>query len=145
MDFAFPADHRVKIKESEKRDKYLDLARKLKQSMEYEDDDDANSNWWTWNDSQRLSKRAGAVGNRRMSVDYPNYRIVEVGQNTEKSPRNLRRLVTQRTRKLMTMYKALHPRDVVVRLYVSRKEGGRRLARIEYSIDTSIQRLEDYI
>ena len=29
----------------------------------------------------------------------------------------------QRTRKLMTMHKALHPRDDVDRLYVSRKEG----------------------
>ena len=31
----------------------------------------------------------------------------------------------QRTRKLMTMHKALHLRDDVDRLYVSRKEGGR--------------------
>ena len=31
------------------------------------------------------------------------------------------------------------------KLYVSRKEGGRGLARIEDSIDASIQRLEDYI
>ena len=30
VEFAIPADHRVKIKESEKRDKYLNLARKLK-------------------------------------------------------------------------------------------------------------------
>ena len=30
MDFAVPADHRVKLKESEKRDKYLELARELK-------------------------------------------------------------------------------------------------------------------
>ena len=30
MDFAVPADHKVKLKESEKRDKYLDLARELK-------------------------------------------------------------------------------------------------------------------
>ena len=30
MDFAVPADHRVKIKEGEKRDNYLDLARELK-------------------------------------------------------------------------------------------------------------------
>ena len=29
-DFAFPADHRIKLKESEKKDKYLDLARELK-------------------------------------------------------------------------------------------------------------------
>ena len=30
MDFAVPADHRVKLKESEKKDKYFDIARKLK-------------------------------------------------------------------------------------------------------------------
>ena len=33
--------------------------------------------------------------------------------------------MNQRTRKLMTMNKALHPRDNVDRLHVSRKEGGR--------------------
>ena len=48
----------------------------------------------------------------------------------------------QRTRKLMTMHKALHPRDNVDRLYVSRKEEGKGLASIE---DRLIQRLENYI
>ena len=51
----------------------------------------------------------------------------------------------QRTRELMTMHKALHPRDDVNRLHVSRKERGRGLASIEDSVDASIQRLEDYI
>ena len=51
----------------------------------------------------------------------------------------------QRTRKLMTMHKALHPRDDVNRLYVSRKEGGRGLASIEDTVDASIQRLKNYI
>ena len=51
----------------------------------------------------------------------------------------------QRTIKLMTMHKALHPRDHTDRFYVSRKEGGTELASIEYSVDASIQRLEDYI
>ena len=51
----------------------------------------------------------------------------------------------QSTRKLMAMHKALHPRDDVDRLYVSRKEGRRKLASIEDSVDISIQRLEDYI
>ena len=44
----------------------------------------------------------------------------------------------------MTMYTALHPRDDVDRLYVSRIEGGRGLIIIEDSDDASIQRLEDY-
>ena len=49
----------------------------------------------------------------------------------------------------MTMHKALHPRDHVDRLYVSRKEGARGLASIEDSVedsvDASIQRLEEDI
>ena len=51
----------------------------------------------------------------------------------------------QRTRKLMTMHKALHPRDHVNRLYVSRRGGGRGLASIEDSMKILTQRLEDYI
>ena len=33
VDFAVPADHRIKLKECEKRDKYLDLARELKKKL----------------------------------------------------------------------------------------------------------------
>ena len=51
----------------------------------------------------------------------------------------------QRTRELMTMHKALNPRDDVDRLYELRKEGGRGPTSIEDSVDASIQRLEDYI
>ena len=51
----------------------------------------------------------------------------------------------QRTRKLITTHKALHPWDDVDKLYISRKEGGIGLASIEDSFDVSIQRLEDYI
>ena len=51
----------------------------------------------------------------------------------------------QRTRKLMTVHKVLNSRDDVDRLYVSRKEGGKGLSRIEDSVDASMQRLGDYI
>ena len=53
--------------------------------------------------------------------------------------------MNQRIRKLMTMFKALHPRDDVDRLYVSRRDGRRGFASIENNMDTSIQRLKDYI
>ena len=33
VDFAVPADHRINLKESEKKDKYLDLARELKKKL----------------------------------------------------------------------------------------------------------------
>ena len=45
----------------------------------------------------------------------------------------------------MTIHKALHPKDNVDRLYVSRKEGRRGFDSIEDSVDAFIQRLEDYI
>ena len=45
VDFAVPVDHRIKLKESEQRDKYLDLARKLKKKpIEHESDGDTNCN-----------------------------------------------------------------------------------------------------
>ena len=43
------------------------------------------------------------------------------------------------------MYEALQPREEIDSLYVSRKEGGRGLTRIEDSVDASIKRLEDYM
>ena len=43
------------------------------------------------------------------------------------------------------MHKALHPRDDVDRLYVSRNKGGRGFANIEDCVEASIQRLKDYI
>ena len=43
------------------------------------------------------------------------------------------------------MHKALHPRDDVDRLYLSRNDGGRGLTCIEDSVDASIQRFKDYI
>ena len=54
MDFVFPADHRVKIRESEKITKYLDLARELKKAVEHEVDGDTNCNWSTWTGPKRL-------------------------------------------------------------------------------------------
>ena len=44
-----------------------------------------------------------------------------------------------RTRKLMTMHTALHPRHNVDRLYVSRN-GGRGLVSIQGSVDMSVKR-----
>ena len=91
MDFVVPTDLRVKIKESEKRDKYLDLASELK-TMEHE------GVWWTWDNSQRIGKETGIIGNKRPSRDHADYSIIDISQNTEKSPEDLRRLsVTQTT------------------------------------------------
>ena len=96
-DFAVLADPRIKLKENEKRDKYLNIARELKKKL--------------WNRkvtvisviigalgtvSKGLVQGYGGLRNKRTSGDHPNYCSVEIGQNTEKSPGDLRRLaVTQ--------------------------------------------------
>ena len=63
--------------------------------MEYGDDGDANCNWYTWNDPQRIVKETGRLGNK--IVGNPNYSIIMIGLNTEKSPGDLRRLVVTQT------------------------------------------------
>ena len=42
LDLAVPVDYRVKIKESEMGDKYLDFAGELKETVEHASDGDAN-------------------------------------------------------------------------------------------------------
>ena len=78
MDFAVSANHRVKLKESEKRDKDLDVARELKKKL--------------WNMmtlipivigtlstiTNRIGTRIGGLGNKRTSGDHPNYSIIRI-------------------------------------------------------------------
>ena len=45
VDFAVLADQRINPKESEKKDKYLDLDRELKKDVEHESNDCANCDW----------------------------------------------------------------------------------------------------
>ena len=49
----------------------------------------------------------------------------------------------QRTRKEITMHQALNTRNGIDRLYVSRKEGGSRIASVEDSLWESNWRFED--
>ena len=41
---------------------------------------------------QTIGTGTGGLRNKRISGDHPNYSIVEIGQNTKKSPGDLRRL-----------------------------------------------------
>ena len=49
VDFAVPVDHRIKLKESDENDKYVDVARELKKkTMEHDDDNYTNRDWCFW-------------------------------------------------------------------------------------------------
>ena len=97
MGFAVPSDHWVKLKESEKRDEYLNLARELKKAMKYESDGDTNCNWCTWNNPQSADQGTRRLRNHSTSKDHPNYCITKIEKNTEKSPGNLRRFAVTHT------------------------------------------------
>ena len=74
----------------------MDLARELKRSMEHENDSDTNCNWCARKDPPRLGEVPGRFRDWKTSRDHPNYCIVKIDQNTEKSLRELRGLgVTQ--------------------------------------------------
>ena len=60
MDFAIPADHKVKMNNSEKVDKYLDFTTAEK-VVEHEGDSDTNCSWCTWNSLLRLIKETGEL------------------------------------------------------------------------------------
>ena len=94
VDFAVPADYRIKLKENEKKDKYQDLAKK---TVEHEGDYYTNCDWCFWYSHQRILKGTEGLGNKRTSGDHPNNYIIENGQNTEKSPGDLRRLAVTQT------------------------------------------------
>ena len=110
MNFTVLSGHRIKLKESGKRDQYLDFANELKKkNLENEGDGDTNCNWFTWNNSKRIAKGTGRLGNKRRNGDYPD--INKFGQNTAERPRDLRWLtVTQtpvRTQQLTLEWKTL--------------------------------------
>ena len=59
MDFAVPTGHRIKLKGSEKKDKYLDFARESKISVEYENGVYTICNWCSWYSHLRINKGTG--------------------------------------------------------------------------------------
>ena len=92
VDFAVPADHRINLKEGEKKDKYLDLARELKK---------------LWDMIVTIVPIViGALGTVTkellkglvdLEVGGRVETIAEDGQNTETSPGDLRRLAVTQT------------------------------------------------
>ena len=53
--------------------------------------------------------------------------------------------IDRKTRRLFTIYGALHPKSDVDRLYIPRKEGGRGLISIEDCVELAIRGLEVYV
>ena len=57
--------------------------------MEYESDGYTNCNWCSLYSHQRIGKMTGGLGNKRTSRDHPNFSIIEISQNIEKSSGDL--------------------------------------------------------
>ena len=97
MDIATPLDHRVKLKEREKGDKFLDLAMELKKlwNMKVKIISIVIGAFGTV--TKKLLKRLEDLfGNNGKSGNHLNVYIIWNGENTEKSPGDLRRFdVTQ--------------------------------------------------
>ena len=53
--------------------------------------------------------------------------------------------IDRKTRKLFTIYGALHPKSDVDRLYIPRKEGGRGLISIKDCVELAVRGLEVYV
>ena len=86
MDFTVPAEQRAKMKEN-KRNKYLEFDRARKKLW------DIKVTVIPVIYLKRYGKGARRVENQRTCRDHPNYSSVNIGQNSEKSPGDWRRLV----------------------------------------------------
>ena len=95
--FVVPDDYKVKLKESKKKEKYLDLARELKKTLEHKSDGCTNCNWHPRYSHQRTITGTRSLGNKRKSGNHPNYSIIKICQNSEKSLGDLRRLAVTQT------------------------------------------------
>ena len=65
--------------------------------MEHEGDDDTNCKWCAHNNPRKFGKGTRTLRNKRTSKDHPNYSMVKIVQNTEKSPGDMRRLAVTQT------------------------------------------------
>ena len=86
IDFALLVDHRVKIKESENRDKCQDLAWELKRTPEYEGNSDTNFHSCARNSNYMFGKVNRRPRSQRRTQDNPDESIVMNGHNNEKIP-----------------------------------------------------------
>ena len=79
--------------------------------MEHENDDDTNDNWCARYSHQRIDQGIGGLGNKGTIGDHLKYSIVEIGQNTQKSPGDVLRLAVAQTpveeHKLMLVWKII--------------------------------------
>ena len=80
--FAVRAEQRIKLKERETKDKYVDLARELKKkqkTMEYESNGYTNCDWCFRYSHQMIFKENRRLGNKMTRGDPPNNYIIENG------------------------------------------------------------------
>ena len=97
MDFAIPAEHRAKIKESKKRGKYLDFAREPKITIEHEGDNNANHKRCAQNNPLMFGKGTRRLRNQRTRRKHLDYSIIMINQNIEKSLEDLGRFALTQT------------------------------------------------
>ena len=76
--FTVLTHNRMKIKESEKRDKYLDLARELKKTMKRDRDGETICGWYTWDNPLKTGTETRRLRNQRTNRDHPDYCIVKI-------------------------------------------------------------------
>ena len=69
----------------------------MEKTVEHESDVYTNCNWCFWYNHRKIIDGTGGLGNKKTSGDHPNYYLIEIGQNTEKSPEDLRRLAIIQT------------------------------------------------
>ena len=96
MDFAVPVEY-SKIERKRKEGQVPGPCKGIEKTVGHESDDYNNFNWCSWYSQQKIGTRTGRLGNNGTRGECPNYSIIEIGQNTEKSLGDMRKFVVTQT------------------------------------------------
>ena len=89
--------------------------------MKHGDDGDTNCSWCTWNGPQGLGKMIGTIENQKKNRDHRNFDIVKIGENTEKSPGDLRTPTSVKANQI-TLLQKLARREIIIITKIAGKD-----------------------
>ena len=69
----------------------------IEKTVKHEGDVYTNCNRCSWYCNHRINRGTGGLGNERTNANHPNYCVIEICLNTEKSPGDFTRLAVTQT------------------------------------------------
>ena len=94
---------------------------------------------------RKILKSKLNAGNTITAINSRAVSLIRYGAGILDWTKDEMRAMDRKTRKLLTIYRTLHPQADIDRLYMKRENGGRGMISIEDCIDMEVANLKDYV